>query len=152
MTNQWEPLKDLPDKWSELQHTEFKSLAEIWKEQSNKLQKRDALRQFNDRLRREWAIETGIIENLYSIDRGITQLLIEKGLEESLIPHGATEFDNLIYFPETMHASVQHHCRPYAQAWATFTDKWGQRQSMLSICDKRNMIRTMPTVDRKSVV
>ena len=45
-----------------------------------------------------------------------------------------------------MHASVQHHCRPYSQAWATFTDKWGQQQSMLSICDKRNMIRTMPTV------
>ncbi|MEP6741642.1 MAG: Fic family protein [bacterium] len=91
MTNQWAPIKDLPDNWPELQHTEFESLAEIWKEQSNTLQKRDALRQFNDRLRREWAIETGIIENLYSIDRGITQILIEKGIEESLIPHGATD-------------------------------------------------------------
>lgn len=65
---------------------------------------------------------------------------------ETLIPPGVTEFKNRVYLPETMHASVQHHCRPYAQAWATFTDKWGQRQSMLSICDKRNMIRTMPTV------
>lgn len=65
---------------------------------------------------------------------------------ETLIPPGITEFNNLVYLPETMHASVQHHCRPYSQAWATFTDKWGQRQSMLSICDKRNMIRTMPTV------
>ncbi|TXT36214.1 MAG: hypothetical protein FD138_1061, partial [Planctomycetota bacterium] len=34
----------------------------------------------------------------------------------------------------------------YAQAWARFTDKWGQKQSMLAISDKRNMIRTMPTV------
>ena len=45
-----------------------------------------------------------------------------------------------------MHVSVQHHCRPYAQAWATFTDKWGQRQSILAISEKRCMIRTMPTV------
>lgn len=65
---------------------------------------------------------------------------------ETLIPPGVTEFKNRVYLPETMHSSVQHHCRPYSQAWATFTDKWGQRQSMLSICDKRNMIRTMPTV------
>ncbi len=65
---------------------------------------------------------------------------------ETLIPPGVTEFKNRVYLPETMHSSVQHHCRPYAQAWATFTDKWGQRQSMLTICDKRNMIRTMPTV------
>lgn len=65
---------------------------------------------------------------------------------ETLIPPGVTKFNNLVYLPETMHASVQHHCRPYSQVWATFTDKWGQRQSMLTICDKRNMIRTMPTV------
>jgi hypothetical protein len=65
---------------------------------------------------------------------------------ETLIPPGVTEFKNRVYLPESMHSSVQHHCRPYSQAWATFIDKWGQRQSMLSICDKRNMIRTMPTV------
>lgn len=89
--NQWKPIQDLPEDWSKLRHTEFESLAAIWKEQSATLQKRDVLKQFNDRLRREWAIETGIIENLYSIDRGITQLLIEKGIEENLIPHGSTD-------------------------------------------------------------
>jgi Fic family protein len=49
------------------------------------------LKHFNERLIREWAIETGIIENLYSIDRGVTQTLIEKGIEASLIPHGSTD-------------------------------------------------------------
>jgi hypothetical protein len=91
MANQWKPIEDLPGDWIKLHHTEFESLAVIWQGQSASLQRTDSLRQFNDRLRREWAIETGIIENLYAIDRGITQLLIEKGIEESLIPHGATD-------------------------------------------------------------
>jgi Fic family protein len=91
MTSEWKPIGDLPSDWSVLQHSELESLASIWKEQSARLIKGDALKQFNDRLRREWAIETGIIENLYSIDRGITQLLIEKGIEANLIPHGATD-------------------------------------------------------------
>ncbi len=69
----------------------LEALASIWKEQSATLLRRDALKQFNDRLRREWAIETGIIEGLYSIDRGITHLLIEKGIEASFIPHGSTD-------------------------------------------------------------
>lgn len=87
----WKPIDDLPDNWPELASGELKSLASIWQEQSARLQKAASLRQFNERLGREWAIETGIIENLYSIDRGITQLLIERGIEASLIPHGATD-------------------------------------------------------------
>ncbi|HKV42193.1 MAG TPA: hypothetical protein VJX67_23520 [Blastocatellia bacterium] len=90
-TLQWQFITDLPQNWRELRSTELESLASIWKEQSSRLQEREALNQFNNRLRREWAIETGIIENLYSIDRGITRLLIEKGIEASLIPHGTTD-------------------------------------------------------------
>jgi hypothetical protein len=65
---------------------------------------------------------------------------------EQVIPRGAKEFDNLIYFPETMHASVQHHCRPYVQGYATFTDKWGQTQTLVGISDRRCMVRTRPPV------
>lgn len=89
--NHWTFIQDLPPNREELNHRELDSLASIWKEQSATLLKKDALRQFNDRLRREWAIETGIIEDLYHIDRGITQLLIEKGIEASFIPHGSTD-------------------------------------------------------------
>lgn len=91
MADQWRPIEDLPGDWAKLRHTEFESLAVIWRDQAASLQKTDSLRQFNDRLRREWSIETGIIENLYAIDRGITELLIEKGIEESFIPHGTTD-------------------------------------------------------------
>lgn len=43
--------------------------------------------QFHERLQREWAIETGIIERIYTLDRGTTELLIERGIDASLIPH-----------------------------------------------------------------
>jgi Fic family protein len=90
-THEWAFIEDLPEDWPRLRSNELETLASIWKDQSSSLQERDAFRQFNERLRREWAIETGIIEKLYSIERGITQLLIEKGIEASLIPHGATD-------------------------------------------------------------
>ena len=38
---------------------------------------------------REWAIETGLVERLYSFDRGITQLLIDHGIQAAVIPHGS---------------------------------------------------------------
>jgi len=87
----WQPIEDLPVGWQDLRSAELEHLALIWKEQSSKLKSSRSLQQFNERLRREWAIETGIIENLYKIDRGTTQLLIEKGIETSLIPYGSTD-------------------------------------------------------------
>ncbi|MEW6221182.1 MAG: Fic family protein [Thermodesulfobacteriota bacterium] len=87
----WQPIDDLPADWRNLASPELASLGAIWIEQAARLAQSDAVRRFNERLRREWAIETGVIENLYSIDRGVTQILIERGIEASLIPHGATD-------------------------------------------------------------
>jgi Fic family protein len=89
--NKWKPIEDLPQNWMALASTELESLAGIWKSQARILHSSDALTNFNDQLSREWAIETGIIENLYLIDRRTTQLLIEKGIETALIPYGATD-------------------------------------------------------------
>ncbi|MBI5695358.1 MAG: Fic family protein [Nitrospirae bacterium] len=87
----WKPIEDIGDNWRDIKSSELQSLAIIWNEQSARLKKSDALSEFNKRLCREWAIETGIIEKLYSISTGITQVLIEKGIEASLIPHGETD-------------------------------------------------------------
>jgi hypothetical protein len=67
---------------------------------------------------------------------------------ETIVPPGVAEFKNLVYLPETMHVSVQHHSRPYAQGYATFTDKWGQKQTLLAVSEKRCMIRTLPGLAR----
>jgi Fic family protein len=87
----WRPIEDLPEDWPDLAAPELPALSAAWQKYSEKLRDSDSLRHFNERLIREWAIETGIIENLYSIDRGVTQTLIEKGIEASLIPHGSTD-------------------------------------------------------------
>lgn len=86
----WNEISDLPEDWQLLVADDLSSLADIWKEQRDMLRGSKNLSQFNTELRRQWAIETGIIEGLYTIDRGVTRLLIEKGIEGSLIPHGAT--------------------------------------------------------------
>lgn len=65
---------------------------------------------------------------------------------EQIIPPETSEVQNRIWFPETMHAGVQHHSRPYAQAYVTFTDKWGRKQTLLTVSEKRCMVRTMPPV------
>lgn len=88
---EWSPITDLPEGWEQLQNPELYSLASVWKEQHAQLTESRSVKEFNERLLREWSIETGILERLYTIDRGVTQLLIEQGIDASLIPHGATD-------------------------------------------------------------
>lgn len=87
---EWKPVTDLPDDWEKLRNPELYSLANVWEEQHAQLKESHSVKEFNERLLREWSIETGILERLYTIDRGITQLLIEQGIDSALIPHGAT--------------------------------------------------------------
>ncbi|MFO7776107.1 MAG: Fic family protein [Candidatus Hydrogenedentota bacterium] len=87
----WRPIQDLPTTWHELADDNLPALAEIWEEQREHLEKLDAVKEFNSRLQRQWAIETGMIEGLYTIDRGTTQLLINEGIQASLISHAATD-------------------------------------------------------------
>ncbi len=85
----WRPITGLRD-WTELASRELPPLASVWSEQRETLLDTESLAEFNERLAREWAIETGILEGLYTLDRGVTTLLIQHGLDESLISHDAT--------------------------------------------------------------
>ena len=87
----WSPITDLPENWRDFSSIEMKILRDVWASHIDELKKRDSLADFHEKLAREWAIETGIIENIYSIDRGTTQLLIEKGLEASYIAHESAD-------------------------------------------------------------
>jgi Fic family protein len=87
---EWKPITDFPDDWQSLCNPELSSLAQVWAEQHVQLKQSKSVREFNERLLREWSIETGILERLYTIDRGVTQLLVEQGIDSALIPHGAT--------------------------------------------------------------
>ncbi|MDQ6724688.1 MAG: Fic family protein [Actinomycetota bacterium] len=93
----WTPIEDLPEGWESLASRELRALSAVWEEQRESLIGDEALRRFNERLQRQWAIETGVIERIYTLDRGTTELLIDRGIDSSLIPHGATDQD-----PETV--------------------------------------------------
>jgi len=91
MAHKWSHITDLPDDVGPLASPELKSIAGIWKQQAARLKEINAVQAFTQRLAREWSIETGVIENVYQIEKGVTTILIEKGIESSLIPHGATD-------------------------------------------------------------
>lgn len=57
------------------------------------LERTQELDTFSQKLSREWAIETGIIEDLYYIDRGVTTTLIEQGFLSSHMAHGSVNKD-----------------------------------------------------------
>ncbi|MCL1467954.1 Fic family protein [Argonema galeatum] len=88
---EWQPIDDLPQNWQAMASSELPPLVTVWNEQADRLRESGAFKAFMAKMRREIAIETGIIERLYTIDRGITRLLIEQGIDEALIPHGATD-------------------------------------------------------------
>jgi len=87
----WKSIADLPPDWRKFSNSELYSLANVWAEQHAQLKESRAVKEFNEKLLREWSIETGILERLYTIDRGVTQLLIEQGIDAALVPHGATD-------------------------------------------------------------
>ena len=70
-----------------LENPELKALRQVWSERREELQESDGFKQFLVKLQREWAIETGIIERLYNWDRGVTEVLIEQGIDAALIAH-----------------------------------------------------------------
>jgi Fic family protein len=81
----WEPITDLPQDWASLTDGELGPLLQFWKDQRADLEHSGALAEFSKRLNREWSIETGQIEGVYDLDRGITQTLIERGIDADLI-------------------------------------------------------------------
>lgn len=85
----WRPIKDYEVAPATLARSELEALTAVWQEERERVEASGALRTFNERLAREWAIETGLIERVYEFDRGITQLLIDRGIDASLIPHGS---------------------------------------------------------------
>jgi Fic family protein len=100
----WHEITDLEGDPKSLTDGELDSLARVWKTQKAALHEAGDLEEFEKRLRREWSIETGIIENVYTLDRGVTRTLIEKGIDAAFIPH-----DPLNRHPEVVAQIIKDH-------------------------------------------
>lgn len=80
-------IQNYPANSLDLGSAELSALATVWREKKSELEETGVFIEFLKKMRREWAIETGIIERLYTWDRGITEVLIEQGIDASLISH-----------------------------------------------------------------
>lgn len=91
----WRPIRPLGEIPCSYDFSEIDSLQRQWlsirkrREESNP----QAYTSFLERLDRSWAIETGIIEGLYTLDRGVTETLVQRGFNSELIDRSATNRD-----------------------------------------------------------
>jgi hypothetical protein len=102
--HRWRPIGDLSPQDIAAASPELPHLARVWHDEKRAMADPAAVGRFTQRLHREWAIETGIIERLYTLDRGVTTLLIERGIDASLIENRSTDSD-----PEIVVATIRDH-------------------------------------------
>ncbi|MFN0053227.1 MAG: hypothetical protein ACKV0T_13675 [Planctomycetales bacterium] len=87
------------------------------------------------------------------LEIGDRQIMDLDGVEivNSMFPAGESKLMLPLFMPESMHINIQPHSNIYAQGYAIFQDKWGQRQAMLQVSEMRCMIRPLPTVAKLRV-
>jgi len=95
LAHSWHPITGLEAERLDVDFEEIDALQEQWSTYRRRREDDDpdAYKAFIERVHRRWAIETGIIEGIYNIERGTTQTLVEKGLNAEFIEFGATDRD-----------------------------------------------------------
>lgn len=68
---------------------------------------------FMERLTRSWAIETGIIEGLYTLDQGMTETLVSHGISADLIERSSTNKE-----PQELARILDDHQHTFAGVYA----------------------------------
>ena len=97
----WEPIKDISEELYSYADPDFRQLAKKWREVRGKTPE-STLEIINSEIKREWAIETGKIEGLYTLTKGMTETLIKHGISAKLISHSSTNRN-----PELVAAMLQ---------------------------------------------
>lgn len=86
----WKPI-ELDQKWLECDTSTLDDLSPSWYARREVLQNNSKEYQnFIAELKREHAIETGIVERMYDLEKGITETLIKNGFVGSYIAHNDT--------------------------------------------------------------
>src|SRR3990172_7641736 len=106
MSYKWKPILPLSEEDKKIDLSEVASLKVAWLEARERFQQSSAnnLKEFDERLARLWSIETGILERLYDVDRGTTQILVERGFIANYI-----ERSNVIPNPEQLVEVLRDH-------------------------------------------
>lgn len=94
IAHKWQPIAPLSEE-CDFDFSEIDALQRQWTayRRTRESAQPDAYAEFIERLTRSWAIETGIIEGLYTLDRGMTETLVMRGISAELIERSATNKD-----------------------------------------------------------
>ncbi len=86
----WKHIK-IDNPWLESDTSILDDIKESWFERREVLQNNsEEYEEFLTQLKREHAIETGIVERMYDLRKGITETLIKEGFVKSYLSHGDT--------------------------------------------------------------
>ena len=84
----WQPVA-FTDAWKKCDTSILDDIAPSWLSRRKELQESSKqYQEFLERLKREHAIETGVIEKIYDLKKGITETLIKEGFVKSFLSHG----------------------------------------------------------------
>ncbi|MDR0622769.1 MAG: Fic family protein [Deltaproteobacteria bacterium] len=86
ISHKWEPITDLPANYLSLSSADFTAKAKEWLA-LKPLIKDEVFSKFLDRIKNEWVIELGNVENIYFINDKLTETLVEEGLYSIELPH-----------------------------------------------------------------
>ena len=90
IVNVWQPI-NFSDKWESCNTRILNSILPSWTRRRETLKESSKEFQiFQSRLKRQHAIETGIVEKLYDLKEGITETFVKEGFVESYLQHGDT--------------------------------------------------------------
>jgi len=89
----WRPI-EYDNKWNDVSTEKFDNIWPSWKRRREEFSKHpEQYKRFIDQLKRKQAIDTGIIERMYDLKRGITETFVREGFTDSYLQHGDTDID-----------------------------------------------------------
>ena len=93
ISHKWKPIKPIEPDNQGYDFREIDSLQRQWLNIKRQVESStpDAYKAFTDRLTRRWTIETGIIEGIYDLDRGVTETLVREGIAADYIERSSTD-------------------------------------------------------------
>lgn len=90
----WQPIA-FDNRWKDVNTEKFDNIYPSWERRRKELQKdKEQYKNFMEQLKRKQAIDTGIIERMYDLKKGITETFIKEGFVDSYLKHGDTNIES----------------------------------------------------------
>lgn len=100
----WQPIS-FSTAWVNTSTLRLDELLPSWEKRRSQLKDTsEDYRQFLEQMKRRHAIETGVIENLYDLDRGVTETFVRDGISGAILQHDDTNIS-----PQLLLAYLRDH-------------------------------------------